>query len=232
MSLHLPFLALAALATASPALAAQRNFTVTDFSRVRVDGPYRVQLATGVAPYAKASGSPAALDGVSIEVQGQTLIVRKNPSSWGGYPGESPGPVEISVGTHDLTNVWLNGAGALKVDAVRGQSLDLSLVGAGSVAIDGLQVDRLNVGVTGSGSAILAGKVAQATAIVRGTGMLDASALTAKDARVGAEGSAVVRLAATGTARVDSQGTATVEMSGGPSCTVKATGSAVVSGCR
>ena len=104
----LPLLIAASLS--APAAAADRNFTVTGFEKIRVDGPFRVKLTTGVAPFAKASGSPTAINAVSVEVQGQTLVVRRNPSGWGGYPGEAPGPVEISVGTHDLTNAWVNGA--------------------------------------------------------------------------------------------------------------------------
>jgi hypothetical protein len=233
MMLRLPafVLALAALA-AAPAAAADRSFSVSGFDRVRVDGPFRVRVATGVSPFAKASGKRAALDGVSIEVQGQTLIVRRNPGSWSSYPGESPGPVEISVGTHDLDTAWVNGAGALEIDKARGQSFDLSIQGPGTASIGQLDVDRLRVGMSGAGSAKLGGRAAEVTAIVRGTSFLDAAALTAKDVKVGAEGNAAVRLAATGTAKIDSLGTATVEITGGAACTVKATGSAVVSGCR
>ena len=224
--------ACAALALAAPAGAAERNFSVTGFDRIRVDGPFRVRLKTGVAPFARASGSPAAINGVSIEVQGRTLVVRKNPGNWGGYPGESPGPVEIAVGTHELSTVWVNGAGSLAIDKVKGLSFDLSLQGPGSLAIDQIAVDRLKAGLSGSGSAVLGGKAAQVTAIVRGTSSLDAAGLTVKDATIGAEGTTVVKLTATGTAKVDTQGLATVELAGRPACTVRAVGSAVVSGCR
>ena len=228
---HLVF-ACSALALAAPAVAAERNYTVTGFERIRVEGPFRVRLTTGVAPFAKATGSPTALNGVSIEVQGNTLIVRKNPGSWGGFPGESPGPVDIAVGTHDLSTVWLNGAGGLAIDKVRGQSFDLTLQGSGSVHVGQIAVDRLKAGLSGSGSAVLGGKAAQATAIVRGTSSLDASALTVKDVTIGAEGTTDVKLTATGTAKIDTQGLATVDISGGPACTIRAAGSAVVSGCR
>ena len=73
----------------------------------------RFALTTGVAPFASASGSAAALDRVAIDVQGRTLVVHSNRSSWGGYPGEATGPVEISIGTHELSAAWLNGSGSL-----------------------------------------------------------------------------------------------------------------------
>ena len=85
-------LAAVAVALANPASAATRNFGITDFTKVRVSGPYRVTVSTGVAPFARASGSASAIDRVAVEVRGDTLVVQSNPS-WGGYPGSDPGPV-------------------------------------------------------------------------------------------------------------------------------------------
>ena len=96
-------LALLSSAVSSQAIAAERTLSVTTFDRVRIDGPYKVKVATGVSPFAKVSGSPAAIDGVSVDQQGRTLIIRNNPSAWGGYQGKGRGPVEISVGTPDLS---------------------------------------------------------------------------------------------------------------------------------
>ena len=95
-------LAAAVIGLAAPANSATRNFGITSFTKIRVAGPYKVSLATGVAPFAKASGSPNAIDRVAIDVRGDTLVVQANPS-WGGFPGSDPGPVEVSIGTHDLT---------------------------------------------------------------------------------------------------------------------------------
>ena len=116
--------------------AGQRNYSVTSFDRIRIDGPYQVQLKTNVAPYARATASPLSLDGVSIKVEGRTLIVRAGSGGWGGYPGEDRGPVTIEVGTHDLGTAWINGAGALSIDRVRGLSFDLAIQGSGIARID------------------------------------------------------------------------------------------------
>src|SRR3954465_13617316 len=113
----------------SPAGAATRNFGITSFTKVRVDGPFRVSLATGVAPFARATGSPHALDRVAIDVRGDTLVVHSSSDSWGGYPGQDPGPVEVTLGTHDLSQAWLNGAGSLAIDRVKGLSFGLSVQG-------------------------------------------------------------------------------------------------------
>jgi hypothetical protein len=232
MSLRLLAFACVTIAFALPASAAERNFMVTDFTKIRVDGPYSVKLTTGTPPSAKATGSSTALDNLSVEVEGQTLVIRKSESGWGGFPGDNPGPVTIAVGTHDLTTIWLNGSGGLKVNAVKEPSLDISVVGAGSVSIDKVTVDQVGVAVSGSGSVVLAGTANEADATASGTSALDAHALTVKNATIGASGAGVVKLTATNTVKVNGEGAVTVDLSGKPSCTLNVEGPASVTGCR
>lgn len=226
-----PFILAALLLSAGPAAAADRNYSVTGFDRVRVDGPFRVTLTTGRSPFARASGSPAAIDSVSIAVQGRTLVVRANPSSWGGYPGEAQGPVIIEVGTHDLSAAWVNGSGALAIDRVKGLEFDLAIQGSGTAAIGEARVDVLKIGLSGAASATVAGEAPKMTAIVRGTSMLNASGLRVKDATIGAEGPSKVSATVGNSAKVDARGVAVVDVAGGPACTVNAQGSALVTGC-
>jgi hypothetical protein len=225
-------LAIAALAAAPPAGAATRNFGIDSFDKIRVDGPYAVTLTTGVAPFARASGSPAALDAVEVKAEGHTLVVRASRSSWGGYPGSSTGPVQVEIGTHELGAAWLNGAGGLKINRVKGLLFQLSVQGSGSATIERADVDQLNVGIAGTASATLAGKVAKMTAVVRGVSALDATALSVKDATIGAEGAATVKANVTNAAKIDGSGPATITLTGRPSCTVSVKGSTSVSGCR
>lgn len=225
-------LAAALCASAAPSAAATRNFGITSFEKVRVDGPFKVTLATGVAPFATATGSSRALDRVAIEVRGDTLVVHNNLDSWGGYPGQDVGPVEVKLGTHDLSAAWLNGSGLLAIDRVKGLSFDLSVQGSGSGEIGQANVDQLNVSVVGTASARLAGQAAKMTAVIRGISTLDASALVTKDATLGADGAATVGANVSDSVTVDANGPATVRITGGPACTLRVAGSASVSGCR
>ena len=228
---HAAFALLALIA--SPALSAERNYSVTSFDRIRIDGPYQVSLKTNVAPFAKASGTQASLDGVSIKVEGRTLIVRTDRSGgWGGYPGEGRGPVTITLGTHDLSTAWVNGAGALMIDKVKGLSFELAVQGSGVARIDSVNVDQLRIGLAGSASTRLAGKALKLTATVRGTSSLDGEALAIKDAVIGAEGPSLVKAAISGTAKIDALGLASVTLTGSPACTLKTQGSSTVTGCK
>jgi hypothetical protein len=228
----LPIAFAAVLTVAAPAQAATRTFGITSFTKVRVDGPFRVRLATGVAPFARASGSAAALDRLAVDVQGDTLIVHSSTSSWGGYPGANAGPVEVIVGTHDLSNAWLNGAGLLAIDRVKGLSFALSVQGSGAAEIAQVTSDQMNVSIAGTASARLAGQTRKLTALVRGISTLQASGLAARDAVIGAEGAATIDANVANSVTVDASGPATIRLTGGASCTVKASGSASVSGCR
>ena len=217
---------------AGAAPTSQRNYSVTSFDRIRIEGPYQVHLRTNVAPYASAKGTPASLDGVRVEVQGRTLIVRAGSGSWGGYAGEGRGPVTIELGTHELGTAWINGAGALVIDRVKGLSFDLAIQGAGNARIDNANVDQMKIGISGAGSARLGGTSKKLTAIIRGTSSFEAEGLTATDAVIGAEGPVVIRATVTGSAKVDALGLASVTLGGNPACTIKAQGSAVVTGCK
>jgi hypothetical protein len=225
--------ALAACAIAAPAAAETRNFGVNGFDRIRLDGPYKVTLTTGTAPYARATGKLRALDLVSVRVEGRTLIIRTDRSnSWGGSPSDASGPVEIKVGTHDLSAAWLNGAGQLAIDKVKGLKFQLSAQGAGSVAIGAVDVDVLDAAIAGSAGVSLSGRAAKATVVVRGSADVDGSALQVKDAVINAEGPSTITLAASNTAKVTARGVAAVTLSGAPACTLDLQGSASATGCK
>ena len=224
--------ALAMLALADPAGAATRNFGITSFEKVRVEGPFKVVLTTGIAPFARATGSSAALDRVAVEVRGNTLVVHSNLASTDGYPDQNLGPVEISIGTHDLTGAWLSGAGTLAINKVRGLSFDLSAQGSGAAGIGEVDVDQLNISVVGTASAVLAGRAGKVTAVVRGISSLDASGLVAKDATIGAEGAATIKANLSDAVTIDGNGPVAISLTGRPACTLRLSGSTSVTGCR
>jgi hypothetical protein len=221
----------ASLTIAAPATAANRNFGITSFTKVRVEGPFKVSIATGIPPFAKASGSQAALDRVAIDVRDDTLVVHTSPS-WGGYPGADLGPVEIMVGTHDLTSAALTGSGSLAIDRVKGLAFAFSVQGSGSGEIGNVAVDQMSVTLVGTVAAKVAGHAGKFITLVRGVSSLDASGLSAPNADISAEGTATVAANVTDTARVNAWGPATIRLTGRPSCTLKVAGSTSVIGCK
>jgi len=212
------------LAAAAPAAAAERSYPVTDFDRVQVDGPYDVVLTTGAGSAARASGSEAALERVTIEVQSGILKIRPNRSGWGGYPGANAGPVRVALSTRQLRAATVIGGGMLLVDRVAGLRADLSLSGSGRIAVRRVDADTLMLGLIGSGRIEAAGSAKQVRATIQGSGGLDAPALVADDLVLNAETAGPVMIAARRTARVKAGGSGNVEVSGPAACTVTATG--------
>ena len=189
-------------------------------------------LKTAVAPFASATGSPEATNRVAIDIEGRTLVVHANQSSWGGYPGKDAGPAVITVGTHELSAAWLNGSGSLSIDRVVGLTFAVNVQGAGNVSIAQADVDQLSVGVSGGGSATLGGRAGMLKTVVRGISSLDGAALATKDADIGADGPATVSQRVSNAASVQATGAAAVTLTGNPACTAKLTGSASLTGCR
>lgn len=221
-------LALAALAASAPGLAAERRYTVTDFDRILVEGPFEVSVATGKAPAALVTGSAQAIERVSIDVQGRTLRIRSNSSAWGGYPGDGTGGATVTIGTHALRGATVTGSGSLVIDKAKAMRFDAGLSGNGRLTLGAVEADNLVVGLLGSGRMLIGGRARTLRATVQGNGDLDAGALNVEDADIQADTAGRVSVAVKRAARVTATGPGEVAIAGSPACTVKAFGAARV----
>jgi hypothetical protein len=219
------FLALAALLAAAPALAAERRYTVTDFDRVQVEGPYEVVLATGRAPGAAATGTAEALDRVSVSVEGRTLKVRVNRSAWAANPAANPGPVRVVLSGHAMRSASVSGSGSLAVDKMSGLRLDLAVAGSGRIAVAKLEADMLSATLVGSGRMELAGAAKQLRATISGSGDFAAAGLKVEDAVIGADTAGAIALAGGRTVKLRVTGAGDIDISGDPACTIEGSSS-------
>ena len=226
------FIALVAFAsTAEAAGVTTRNFGIRSFEKIRVEGPYRVTLKTGVAPFARARGPQSALDRIDLEMRGDLLLVRSGP--FAKNPAAAAlAPVEVEIGTHDLSSAVLTGAGSLAIDKVKGLKFDLSVQGAGTTDIAQVAVDQLSINLGGNAAARLSGKSQRMTAVLRGLSTVDLSGLQVSDAVLAAEGPSTVRATVAKAAKIDGKGTASFVLAGRPSCTLNVQGSVSVTGCK
>jgi hypothetical protein len=219
---------LLALALAAPAAAAERRYSVTDFDRVQVDGPFEVTLTTGSSSQALAVGDQGAIDRVTVEVQGRTLRVRPNVSAWGSYSGGRAGTVRIMLTTRDLRGATIMGAGSLAIDHARGLRFDLSLSGSGNLTVGSVDADTLVVGSVGSGTISVAGRAKQLRLTTEGSGDFDGRGLLAEDAQIAAATSGAVVVGAARSAKVMARGRGPVDVLGSPACTLSGPAAAMV----
>jgi hypothetical protein len=222
-------LALATLiAGAGSAHAAERRYAVTDFDRVRVIGPMRVNIVKGRAVTAMARGTPQALDDVVLEVIGNELTVRLAPRVSGGNARMTDVPAVVSVTVPRLTSVRLSGSGRVSVDSMAAMQTAIGLTGSGSVLVGSLTADRASIGLTGSGSIVVGGSVKTLTAASRGSGTIAGDQLLADDTTLTAATSGTVALTARRTATVAASGSGSVAIAGSAACTVNNSGSGTV----
>ncbi len=213
--------ALLALLAAAPASAAERRFSVTDFDRVIIEGPYVVHLVTGRPTAAVARGSQQALDRVTLDTSGQTLRIRRNRNYWGGNPGGQEGPITIELATRTLRSAQLIGPANLDIDRVQGLRVELGVQGSGRLRATNVAADNLSLGLFGSGSLQLSGTAEAVTGSFEGTGDFDGSQLRAETANLTLNTVGNVSLVVNREATVNAYGTGQAVISGRAACTLR-----------
>lgn len=207
---------------ATPAVAADRVFSVGSFERLRVDGPFEVQVAIG-SPGARASGGKELLERVDIAVNGTTLVVRMGNGGWGETPTKAGGePPVITLTTPRLVSAAVSAGARVSIAAMRAQRIDVSVTGAGMLSLGKADTDQLNATLIGTGQIALGGRAGRARLLTNGPGAIDASALSVNDLIVRLDGAGETKASARYTAQVTSTGLGKVTVTGGAKCTVKA----------
>lgn len=213
---------LSALLLGAPLSAAERSVAVTNFDRVRIDGPFAVTLTTRASPNAVVSGDPRVLDNVSVSFDGGTLIVRRNAAASARAPRNLPAPT-IALSTRDLRNAAVIGAGQLTVSGpVAGPRIALTVTGAGAITAPQLAADQLVATLIGTGQLTLAGTAGSARLLANGAGTIAAEGLVANEAVVRSDGSTAVTVTARYTANATSTGLGPITILGKPECKVRA----------
>ncbi|RUN75825.1 DUF2807 domain-containing protein [Sphingomonas sp. TF3] len=215
-------LVLPLLAVAAPLEAADRTAFVTQFDRVRVDGPFEVHLATRAGPGARITGAP---DAVDVHVEAGTLIVRAGPRSAAG------GGAVVYLRTTDLRGATVIGGGKLDITGpLRAQRVDVQLTGGGTIVAPAIEAEQVNVTLIGAGTLTLGGRGAQVRIISSGAGAIDATALHADQIVIRNGGAGPITASARYFADVVTTGLGAVTVLGSPKCKAKAAGGAISCG--
>ncbi len=212
-------------AYSAPAQAATRGYGVTSFDKIRVDGPYDVRVHVGGAPGARATGTQAAIDRLSVEQHDDVLVIKPLPGGWGGWPGSDQGRLVIDVSAPSLSGAGLSGSGNVAIDRIRGDTLRLTLAGSGNLSIGTLDVTQFATVLTGSGDLVVAGRARQANATLTGSGNIHGDKLATDDATVSLVGSGSLAIGAGHTAKVNLAGSGNVVIAGPATCSITRTGS-------
>jgi len=204
--------------------ASVRDFPISGFTKLKVEGPYRVHVRTGGKAAAHARGPRDRLDRLVVEVRGDTLVVtsRNNGWSWG---SGNKGPVDVDVAAPKIEAVRLTGSGNVDVDHVRAASFVASVAGSGNLSVARIDTPRLSASVTGSGNLMLRGETGRADAEVTGSGNFEGAGLSVNLLTATVTGSGGLVVGPTRVARAAVTGSGDIRIGGRPTCTERKTGS-------
>ncbi|RYD91551.1 MAG: hypothetical protein EOP61_27365 [Sphingomonadales bacterium] len=210
------------LLTSAAAPDGDRRYMVTGFDRVRVNGPFEVEIVPG-SNGATAQGEPLALDGLSLKVSGSTLVVNSGATGFARRKDDKPQATRIRITAPLLRSVSANGGAQIRVAEMRSARVDLALEGTGSMDVAGIRADEVFVGHNGMGTLKLAGT--SGLLRVRGAvaATVDGSGFIAKDAILLWESMGALTIGVRYTAQISANGQGPVTILGKPECTIRGT---------
>ncbi len=207
----------------------ERRVLLTGFDRIRVDGPFMVQVVAG-PPAATVSGDHRAIDRVSIRNQGGILVVGVSTATWEGW-SDKERAAAITVTVPRLRAANINGGGKLDIASIAGQRVDLGVNGAGSLNVRSLTADQLVTTLTGTGIVRVDGGTARTARFMSyGAGSIDATGLSVSDLTVHSQSAGDSRFTARFTANVSTLGTGSVRVEGNAACRLAGPGPASCAG--
>lgn len=220
-------IAIALLATAMPALAAEQRFPVSGFQRVAASGSEDVVISTGKAISVVATGPQERLDRLDIRVEGDTLKIGHKRGKWNDWGNDDD--VTIRVTMPVLHGVSMAGSGNLTADNGGGPAFSASIAGSGDVRVANINSPTVSLSTAGSGDTVVGGKCTSAKISIAGSGNTDTKALKCTNIEVAISGSGDVDGFATGNALVRISGSGDVKVAGGAKCQSRTSGSGTVS---
>jgi len=218
-----------ALLLSSASQAAERNFSIFGFDDIRIGNGVDVVLTSGNGPSARAEGaSREILDRVSLQKNGKQLVVSVRPKSLDRNKFEADAPVTLYLSSYAIENLTHLGSGRVTLDKLSGRSPQVRLGGFGALRIDSVDADRLDVAMTGGGQLIMAGEADAARIELQGASIFESPGLTVTKLTLIHRGPASSHLAVDREADINNFGTGRVQIDGRPNCMVRTDGSAEI----
>jgi hypothetical protein len=207
-----------------------KNYSVGNFQKIEVAGPYDVEVRTGSNASVSARGGEKLLERTTVEVEGDKLVIRPEREhsffSWG---WGNRGKASFTVTVPQLSGATIAGSGDIRVDKITGQSFEGNVAGSGGIDVATMDVQQLKLSIAGSGGVKAGtGKAQSAKYDIAGSGDIDAGAMQTQSLFVSIAGSGGVKAHSSGTADVDIMGSGDVDVAGGAKCNVNKAGSGSV----
>lgn len=140
--------------------------TLTKFTRIQVNGDFKVLVDTGSTSVATVEADENLLDLIVTHVSGDKLIIETrdgdclNPSH----------PIEINVTTPSVNNIELNGSGNVYCYGLKSEDLILKLSGSGQIECTQVEAISARLELVGSGNIHCSAALEDLHAEIEGSG--------------------------------------------------------------
>lgn len=221
-------LATTALLLAAPVSAAEKRFGLSSFEAIEVTADVVVEVVARAPVSAVATGSPAALDRLTVEARDGKLVIGQKIYAGDENRRQPLEPVTLRINAANLQSATLVGAGSLQVDQLKGARVSIGLRGPGRVTVGTVTSDRLTVAMIGNGTMTLGGTAKTAQMTLSGAGVVDAGNLKVDALVSDSEGTGDHVFNAVKSAAITARGVGKTVVLGRPVCTVRNAGSGTV----
>lgn len=221
-------LAATALCVAAPSSAAEKRFGLSSFEAIEVTADVVVEVVNRAPVSAVATGSPAALDRLTVETRDGKLVIGQKIYAADEKRGQPLEPVTLRINAANLRSATLVGAGSLQIDQLKGTRVTIGLRGPGQLTVGTVASDRLGVTMIGNGTMTLGGTAKTAQMTLSGAGVVDAGKLKVDALVSDSEGTGDHIFNAVKSAAITARGVGKTVVLGRPVCTVRNAGSGTV----
>lgn len=205
-----------------------RSFGITSFDAIEVRGDTIVELLPGHRISARAEGSREAIETLTLETEGRTLVIRQALEGRYGPRRAEDGPARLTLTGQNVSGVVLRGSGQVRARGLRGPRVTVRLDGPGRIEAEVPAGVAVVTRASGSGSIRLSGRAQSLQAVVAGSAAVEADQLVVRDLEVRAGGTGSSSFAASGRATIAALGEANVTVAGRPRCAVTNGGAGTV----
>lgn len=194
-------------------------------TQITLAGPDRVMIAEGDVLTITLEGNEAAGEALRFDRDGSRLTIARDSKI---YDGSSPAIVRMTLPAP--SGLAIAGSGRIE-SASMASAAEIEIAGSGAISVERIEAERLDVEIAGSGDVMAAGTATVLSIEIAGSGDVQLAELTADDVSVEIAGSGDVTLASNGKVNAEIAGSGDVVVVGSATCTVSTAGSGSLT-CR
>ncbi|MFP4094175.1 MAG: PspC domain-containing protein [Cyclobacteriaceae bacterium] len=188
-----------------------RSYELENFNRLRIEGPFRVNLSLGEEYAIMVTGDQDAVEDVAVDKNEETLSVNYRQP----FVRDVDEMIEVTLVVPSLRSVRLNANAQLNVGNALTDQLDVEMSGSSKAFIK-VDTDQLSVNMRGASSLKLYGNSRLMDATLSGASRLDAYEMQLNTANLESSGAAKAQLNVSDELNADAEDSSRVEYRGTP----------------